>query len=156
MTVELKIVAEDATNLLVKLAEIAKSMTTGGEVPVTIDDMIGAINMQLPEGMECVIVDHNKDETGTVEPKAEEAKKAPTKRKPRAKKTPATKPADEAPSDFDAALDILAACYVDDKGKAVVNALLKKYDVRRFADIDSCHAPDLLKAATKIKVDCGL
>jgi hypothetical protein len=59
-------------------------------------------------------------------------------------------------SAFDEALDILAECYADDDGKVAVKALLKSHDVTRFSEIDKSHGDDLLKSATKIKVDCGI
>jgi len=185
MTVELKIIAEDMTALLAKLAEVSKSTTSGGaarDVAQTpINDLIVAINRQLPEGMECTILDHQKGEClmlekteGLILEKTAEGvllkKTGPTKTKPARKRgrKPLQKTVtkgqngsddgntDTVQSDFDIALDILAVCYVEDNGKAAVNSLLKKHNARRFADIDPIKGPDLLKAANKIKADCGL
>ena len=95
MSVEIKIVADSAANLISKMAEVAKSMSSGGAEPVTVSTMLDAINTQLPKGMECVITDHNAEEDipAEVDIPAQAEKQAPTKKRAPAKKpAPAEKP----------------------------------------------------------------
>ena len=154
MSLEIKIVADNTTALVAKLAEVAKSMTHCNDAPVAVDTMLDAINMQLPSGMECMVVDT------TIDSKAK--KKAPKKPEP----LPVAEEVEEVletvaeekkgNTSFDEALDILAECYNDDDGKVAVKSLLRAHDVTRFSEIDRSHGDDLLKSATKIKVDCGI
>jgi len=170
MTVEVKIVANNATDLLAKMAEVATAMSSPEAGPVSVDAMLTAINAQLPEGMECVIVDNKaepetKPEKKKAAPKKEkkeepepepEVEEEPETEEPEDEDTGDTEDGDSPKADFDAALELLSECYGQDDGKAAVMALVKKYDVQRFADIDPSNGPDLLKAARKIAVDCGV
>jgi len=161
MSIEVKIVADNATALIAKLAEVAKSMTHCDDAPIAVDTMLDAINMQLPPDMECVIIDTAIDSKTKTELAfdSEDKKKAPKKPEPApvAEEVVPETVAEEkkGKTSFDEALDILAECYDDADGKVAVKALLKAHDVTRFSEIDKSHGDDLLKSATKIKVDCG-
>ena len=162
MSLEIKIVADNTTALVAKLAEVAKSMTYCNDAPVNVDTMLDAINMQLPSGMECMIVDTTIDSKVKTEMAFDSKAKKKTPKKPEPStvveevvlETVAVEK--KGNTSFDEALDILAECYNDDDGKVTVKSLLKTYDVTRFNDIDRSHGDDLLKSATKIKVDCGI
>ena len=164
MSLEIKIVADNTTALVAKLAEVAKSMTHCNDAPVAVDTMLDAINMQLPSGMECMIVDTTIDSKAKTEMAFDSKAKKKTPKKPE----PSTVAEEveevletvaeekKGNTSFDEALDILAACYNDDDGKVAVKSLLRAHDVTRFSEIDKSHGDDLLKSATKIKVDCGI
>jgi hypothetical protein len=177
---ELTIVAESIEEMVSKLAEVSQELS-GANAPLTpekifssvsIEQMVSAINEQLPKELECMIVDIT-----------EEAKKAETKPKKAAKKSPAKKTAKEIveeaeepeeaeaedtgdtedtaesdgdpKADFEAALEILASCYTDENGKPKVKALLDDYEVKRFAEIDVAKGSELLAAASAIKAELG-
>jgi len=145
MSIEVKIVADNATALLAKLAEVAKSMSSGGAEPITVSTMMDAINMQLPAGMVCKVVDQQLEEKKEVKP----AKKSKPKSEPvEEKKVEAPPKKNEM---FDEALKILSSNYNNEDGKAAVKNLLGAYGVSRFSEIDTSHGPDLLKQALKIQ-----